>query len=778
VVESFDPFQGAKRSYVKVLAFLYVLGVTSCSLTPEAAKRRAFDEGNRFFDQRKYADAAISYRKAIQKDPRFGEAFLRLGLTEWRLKDSMAAYQDLTRATELMPDSMEAKIQLAEFCLTLYLGDPKRPALLYGKLGSLAGELLKSKAHRYSAFRIKGYLAMTDSKPEEAIVFLRKANEEKPNQPDIVTVLVENLLLTDNKKEAESLAQAFIAGNKSYGPIYNILYGHYLNTRRPAEAEGILQLKVSNNPKEMPYAIELCEHYWRSGKQQQAQEILNQRFANPQDFPLAHLEAGDFYTRLRNGDEAIRQYEAGMQSSPKEHLVYGKRIASALLSQSKTEEAAKRLDDVLKSFPNDEEATASRAALRLASGKPEEVDRAIGTFQSLTDAHPAKSDYAVRLASAYRLKGDNQAARKQLLALIQKDKTYVPALQALAEISIGEQQMEDATRWSDEVLALDPSNTSARLVRSATLALSGRDAEARSIVTALLRENPDLREANIQMALLHIRQKKYGQAEEILRKHYQPGQGEFRSLKGLAQIYSAQKQTDRAVAMIQDELRKFPDSIEARTLLAESAAEAGKYDLAFEQYQALIVKRPSSVKFVLALAALHQTKAAWDPAIANLEKAASLAPTDPQIQAILGRTLDQAGRSKDAIAAYRRSLSLLPNNPAVMNNLAYVLGETGGNLEEALDLAKNALQKSGDNPAIADTVGWIYLKKKDYPSAVQTFRGVVSRVPEDAAYRLHLAMALLATGERATARKELQFALQRNPSSADQAEIKKLLSAN
>jgi len=40
------------------------------------------EKGNKFAAERKYEDAFLQYRKAIQRDGQFGEAFYRLGLVE------------------------------------------------------------------------------------------------------------------------------------------------------------------------------------------------------------------------------------------------------------------------------------------------------------------------------------------------------------------------------------------------------------------------------------------------------------------------------------------------------------------------------------------------------------------------------------------------------------------------------------------------------------------------------------------------------------------------
>src|SRR4029077_6258292 len=76
--------------------------------------RRAYDRGTKLYEKGQYAEASIELRRAVQKDPKFGEAYRELGLTELRQGSPQAAANALQHAVALMPDRTEAKAQLAE----------------------------------------------------------------------------------------------------------------------------------------------------------------------------------------------------------------------------------------------------------------------------------------------------------------------------------------------------------------------------------------------------------------------------------------------------------------------------------------------------------------------------------------------------------------------------------------------------------------------------------------------------------------------------------------
>ena len=64
--------------------------------------------------------------------------------------------------------------------------------------------------------------------------------------------------------------------------------------------------------------------------------------------------------------------------------------------------------------------------------------------------------------------------------------------------------------------------------------------------------------------------------------------------------------------------------------------------------------------------------------------------------------------------AYERILAENPRFAPAANNLAYLLSETGGDKERALQLAHVAKEAAPDEPHISDTLGWIVIDAQGY----------------------------------------------------------------
>ena len=759
-----------RPSFCFVLAAALV--ASSCGLT----KQKAFDRGTKLYENGKYAEASIEFRRAIQKDPKFGEAYLKLGLTALKQGDLKAASEALLHAVVLMPGRVEPKAELAELYVNAYMADPRNLSGFYEQASQFTTDLLRQDPNSFYGLRLKGYLAIADNKPKEAIENFRRADQVRPGQPDVVTLLVQNLFRDGQSEPGESLAARFLENHKDYGPLYDILYAHFMELRRPSDAENVLKLKIANNPKNSLFVTELCRHYWSTGKREEAIALLSQISSRPQDFPEGRLDAGNFYAASGDWTNAIKEYEAGMETSPKNKLTYQKRLSTVFMSAGKRPEAERTIDDILKEHPEDDAARASRAALRVASGASQDLDQAITDFRALVEKQPGNARYAYQLGRAYELKGSEDAAKGQYLTAIRLNSSSVSALDALSHLYLREQRFADAKRYADTWLAIDSRNPSARLVLSASLFGLGDYRQTRAVLGSLIQDFPKLQGAYLQLGLLDVTEKRYDEADALFRKHYQPGHSEIAVLKGMVEMYGAQAQWERGIAMVQKELDAFPKSPELLRLLAETAGRAGRFDMAIDEYQRLHEIRPEAPDIPFQLGLLYEAKGQFDQALVQFRAARRVNPQDPLPPAMVGKVLEQTGRRSEAIVSYRESLHLDPANASVMNNLAFALSETNGDLNEATQMAGRAVQKSPNNPEFADTLGWVYLKKKEIPSAVRVFEGLRQRQPKNVTYRIHLAMALLAKGDVNSAHSELVAAQELSPSPSEQTQIKQLLS--
>lgn len=761
-----------QRAVVTALVTVLIL-VAGCKRSPEAYVKT----GNQFFQQKKYDDAALNYRKAIQANANYGEAYYRLGLTEMERGDVKVAYAALTRAVELMPDHQEAKSKLADLLVSAYIADRDRPQELYNRVNELAGQFLAKDPASFDGLRLKGYLALTDRNLKTAIDYFRRAASIKPDDPVVQTALVEALFLDEQFAEGEKAGWALIGKSTTHPPIYDLMYRRFVRTKRLTEAEDVLRKKTAALPKRPEPILQLARHYaWQKNNEEMAR-VLNSLLQNPTDFPDGRLQVGDFYLSIGRTDDAIQHYTEGAKGSGKTKLDCQKRLAGILLAQGKKGEASNLMEDILKQDPKDMAVRRARAYMWLEEAKPEQLDKTIAEFRVLIKEKPGEAILHFDLGRVLLLKGDLDAAKREFLEARRLNESFMAPRVALAEISMRQRQHQEVLQFADEILVRWPRDPRGRLLRAIALMGMKDYSKARVELTRLTRDFPRYPDAQLQLGLLNLAEKRFKEADQIFRQLQQAQQNDIRPLEGMVEARLMQQQFAEALQLLQNEVKKLPDSPALQLTYANTAARAGKYDLALDIYQKLAAANPKSPDLYMRIALVQSQKGDLQAAIKSLEQASALAPNDPRPLVAQAEALNRTGQKQKAIELYRRSLRIQPDNPYALNNLAFLLADSGGDLNEALQLAQKAVQKLPDSPAASDTLGWVYLKKKMTDSAIQVFDQLVRKFPTDPVIRLHYATALLEKGDRDRARKELEAALTHQPSREDEAKIRQMLAS-
>ena len=103
-----------------------------------------------------------------------------------------------------------------------------------------------------------------------------------------------------------------------------------------------------------------------------------------------------------------------------------------------------------------------------------------------------------------------------------------------------------------------------------------------------------------------------------------------------------------------------------------------------------------------------------------LERAASSVPESADLQNRLAIAYEQNDRRADAITAYEKAISLNNDLAMAKNNLAYLIAESGGDLDRALELAQQAKEQLPDDGNASDTLGWVMLKRGVPSAAIGT----------------------------------------------------------
>ncbi len=754
------------RKTAAVLALAAVLA--ACRKNPESYIER----GRKALDAGKYAEAEIDYLKATQLNAGLADGWHGVALAQFRQRKLGDAYQNMTHASELAPGRDDIAAGLADISIASFLADPAHPARLYSQAQTTAADLLKRNPKSWDGLRLKGLIAMLDRRYADAITAFRAAAEVKPDQSDVTQPMMEALIANGQGAEAEKEGREYLAHDQHFAPIYDTLYRWYMQNHNDAAAENLLKQKIAANPSVADFRLQLASHYLRAKNTAQMKATLESMAADTKKFPDAYMAAANFCSANGLYDDAIAYLNTGANNES-DKTKYQQRTAEVLAQAGRPDQATALVNDILKSDPKNLDARSLRARMDVESNKPERIQAALTELPELLKARPADAVLHYYLGRAYVARGDMDAALAQFEDAMRQDPKLAPARILAADLSMQRGDYERAGRYSDELVNLTRGNPQARLLRASALTGMGNFDQAQREIDQLQHEYPQAVEPRLQLAALRVAQKKYGEAEGIYRALRASNPKDLRSLEGLVQVYEAQNRFDAAIDLLNQEKAKSP-SPHLDALLADAALRGNKLPMAITAYTQIANANPGAPFGHLRLGDAYMREGDLPHAIDELQKAKSLAPHDPMANAMLALALHNAGRGEEAAKAYRDALALESGNPLVANNLAYLMAENGGNLDEALRLAQTAAREQPANQAIADTVGWIYLKKNLPDSAIQVLSNAAAKDPRPL-YRYHLAMALYQKGDREGARRECQAALSGRPAQGDEKKIRDLL---
>jgi tetratricopeptide (TPR) repeat protein len=775
------------RVFFAVLAC--ALGLISCSTDPNVAKKRYLEMGNKYFDRGNYKSASIMYRRALEKDKRYGPAYYKLGLTYSKQGSLTLAVANFRRAVDELrkdnPDHWDALMRVTD--INVAIGrDPQHLKESEQNIQQLlAHDPNNFDAHRLNGdlLYVKAILARLRAGKDEAAQDLqdaigeyRKADSIKPGHTPVVMALAKCSVLQGNAAAAEELYRQVIDKDKAHVAAYNELYRLYMWESKRDDGEKLLKLAFQNNPKDYIFLSTLAAHYSLENRRQDMIGVLQQIKSHAKDFPPAYQVVGDFYVRMGDPDSAIREFKEGIAKDPSRKATYQKDMISVLIGQHKRGEAAEINQQILKDNPNDSDARSLEAGFLLDKG---DVTRALSELQAVATRSPDNAAARYNLGRANVARGEWEQARQSFQKAIEIHPDYMLARLALAQLLVTRGDYDAALKAAGDILKLDRGNKYAQLIESAALLGQKKFDDARALLNAMLQKNPNAPDVLFQLGVVNLAQGKYKEAHDAFQRTHELNPANSRGLMGLVETEMAENKPDEAIKILQAEAAKSPNRLDIPLALGNTEVRAGRYDLALGYFQRVLDGLDKNTKVrgevYMRVGETYRRKGDLSNAINALQEGRKFLPDNPIILATLAMVLDRAGRYPEAKQVYLATIKLDPNNAVSLNNLAFLLAENNGDLDQALTMAQRAKQLLPNLPEVSDTLGSIYLRKHLSTDAVDIFKDLVTKVPTSSTYHFHLAKAYFQQGDKLRASSQLQLAMKYSPAPSEKSQIQDLM---
>ena len=415
-------------------------------------------------------------------------------------------------------------------------------------------------------------------------------------------------------------------------------------------------------------------------------------------------------------------------------------LARVARMEGQAAEVETLLGEVLRTEPGNAEAAGLLAASAMP-GQPRAAE-ARAVLQAAQGAAPRQLTLGLTLANLMIRSGDAAGAVRVLAA--PELQAQPGAALALAEAHAAAGDWPAAEAASRRALAETPASTPARRQLAALLLRGGDARGAEGVIEQGLRDRPA--DASLQQTLVAI----------------------IRQSRGLdaaleaADRLAARADAQPAAAMLRGDL----------LVVAERLPEAVQ---AYDRAQRATPSAVLALRHAAALRAAGQAEAAAAALRAWLEGAA----TDDEAGLMLSQLELEAGRFTDAERRLEAIVARRPDDAVALNNLAWVLGERGG--EAAAGRARALAERAyflAPGPDVADTLGWILARSGQASQAVPLLRqsaAARATAQPDPGSSYRLAFALNAAGERDEARLVLTPVLAQAPAFPGRAEAERLM---
>jgi tetratricopeptide (TPR) repeat protein len=749
--------------------------LSGCSQSPE----KLLTAANKYHQNKKYQEASILYRKVLLKDKTNAEAYYREGLNLLDQAKVSEAASYLRRAVDLRPSNTDAAVKLSEIYLAAYSQDPKKFKTLLSDVRDLDKKILLQDASSFDGLRIQGLLQIADQQYDKAAATLGKANKIQPYARNLVGWYAEALVANNNTSQAMNLMEGMVAHDKTFGAGYDFLFLQHGRAGERDKAEAVLRDRVKNDPTSPVAFQNLANYLLASNRAPEAEAVMHQILNDKKSFPSGHEMVGDFYVRAKKYDQALTEYEQGEKEDPKNSVKYKERIVALHAFSGRTDQASQMAKDLAEKNPKDLSASEMYASLLLQSGSKADATKSLAELKKLAANNPTDPVLHLDLARAYFGLNDRDKALSEALEALQTERkanpraaVVVPARIVAARVYEDRGLHAKAMEQTNQVLAMQPGNPDAILIRCRALIGTNEMDKALPELEELVKKFPKMNDARLQLGSIYLAQRQYDKAEDQFQEVSKATPPDIRGFLGIQTIRLATGKSAQALQAMQDLVDKNPTNVAYRYQLAnfqgtaagmERASNAAHAKQLIQQaadnYKEILKTSANSADVWMRLGVMQRELGQFDAALASFEQAGNADPRNAQ--AFLNRAMlfESLGKKKEAHDAYNKVLGIEPENALALNNLAYLNADSGQNLDQAMTFAQRAKQKAPDNPDVSDTLGYVYYQKNLNAEAIRIFRQNVLDHPQNSMFHFHLAMALLKQGDREGARQEATKAL-------------------
>lgn len=723
-----------------------------------------FYKGRAALAKKSYEEAIRLFQEALEKRFQFSQGHAMLA-EAYMLNNQMEQARDsFTVSYNQNPAYAPALIGLAR--VTEMLGDREE----HEKWIDLAYRYAPNNA--YVRTRWLQFQAI-NADPAQVVELAEQRREEFPEDRQNLNLLArayERMTPPRLEKAAEAYAELYRLSQGTPHAVVSLgLYVDFLVKNNQAD-EALALIDDAEKTEEDAVGVKVVRAtvLLNQGRMDEAEKVIREAIAIDPDDARGYRTLGVLASRADRWELALEAAREMRRLQP-ENIQLRLIMAEALFRLDRAEEGQAELDAALAERPDDSRPWLMQAQVYRRNN---EVEKAVEAFNSAVRIEPrnvsilrmraealsalARLDEAEQdLRRAYELQPtpenalalsryyqnlaqDPVKARTLLQEAVERSPRDVRLWRAVADLQL------EARRWSDL------EQTLARAERQAA-GLADWDLYRAEMWRA---RGDQQREVETLEGIVQRDKRNYSAIVRLANRKLEMG-----DYDGVMQFVSTVKEAPQNVvallrAAVARSLMAKGSSAQAfeqfkqafRTCAGAEALQVGaqmQAALGAEQYEKVLANwadQEGHWAMRLALADRLMEDGRPNDASELLQKA-DIASAPPQGQLEVQRwravLLNEVGDQEGAVAAYREVLKLNPRDLPALNNIAYVLGDSLGRYDEAIDYARRAVAMAPGESRVLDTLGWLYYLDGQLENAEEILVQSINAEP-NSANRYHL----------------------------------------
>jgi tetratricopeptide (TPR) repeat protein len=679
----------------------------------------------------KNASALITYRQILGRTPASearlrSDVLMRMGECLYKMNRYPEAFDSFEKAVDADSQNSLAHLRMGEMLLAA--GSPDRAR-------EQAMAVLGKSANNNEALSLLGASWAAADHPMMAKAVYEQVLRSDPKRVRVAVALADIYNAEDDTDQArEILKSAAKAQPQSSMP--------WLALARLEEQEGNgVQAEEAYRHAVMvedtaETNMRLAQFLQRAARVAEAEQVLRRVDAEQRDYPVA---LADFRLLSGHAEDALQHYQSALEATPAgsgEKHFWNKTASNKADPRKQATVAARMVEaEIATAYrTRGKEKAAKMAAVR---SKMEQFRQSLdpGTIavleteiallennvvlaqmfaQSAVEEAPDSSAAHYVNGEVESALGTDENAEREWQAAVDGDPHYTPARLAIAREALAKGDGATADENVRVVVRDDPGNFNALIIFSKALLMQGEPSLAAAMAARAAALDPTSVEPTLLAGEISLKFDHIAEALLFFERAIAEHPDSEDAIRGLLQVYQRGSVSYSAVEKMENAAAKPPVSATLLEIAGRLYAAHGWYTEAIRALTKAVDVDPSRTTAARALAHLQLTTG--DVAKASKLAEKSGASQEPLLRAYQA---EAEGKWEQAAVEYERAVREGDPTGVAANNLAWLYAEHSTQLERALTLAQSAVKNTPSDPAVLDTMGFVYLQRREYSDAVK-----------------------------------------------------------